>query len=143
MYIIIDVNVFMEIFGHAQTCPSLLSEVYDRNRINVIYGGYLTEEYWRSESIRKIVITLDRAGKAKKINDRAVRNETIVVTEMDICVSDDQHVIALARVGESRLLCTNDTDLMKDFKNKKLINKPRGKIYNHDEHERMIKEILA
>ena len=44
--------------------------------------------------------------------------------------SDDSHVIALARASGARLLYTGDTALIADFKDKRLIDKPRGRIYS-------------
>ena len=44
--------------------------------------------------------------------------------------SDDPHVLALARVSGARLLYTGDTDLIADFKDKKIIDSPRGKVYS-------------
>ena len=43
--------------------------------------------------------------------------------------SDDPHIIALAQVSGARLLYSNDKSLQQDFKNKDLINNPRGKVY--------------
>lgn len=44
--------------------------------------------------------------------------------------SDDPHILALARVSGARLLYSNDKNLQQDFKNKKLIDQPRGKVYS-------------
>ena len=49
------------------------------------------------------------------------------------CVSDDEHVIALAQVSGARLLFSNDAELHKDFKSKELIVQPRGKVYSTKE----------
>lgn len=46
------------------------------------------------------------------------------------CVSNDAHVIALAQVTGARLLFSNDSALQSDFKNKLLIDQPRGKVYS-------------
>ena len=47
-----------------------------------------------------------------------------------LCISDDPHVIALARISGARLLCSNDKDLQQDFGTKNLIDRPRGKVYS-------------
>ena len=44
--------------------------------------------------------------------------------------SADPHVLALARVSGARLLYTADYDVMTDFKNKRFIDQPRGKVYS-------------
>ena len=58
-----------------------------------------------------------------------VDDETETVTSCGHCVSDDQHIVALARIGKARLLCSNDDALTTDFRNPVLISKPRGKVY--------------
>ena len=47
-----------------------------------------------------------------------------------MCRSDDEHVLALAVVSGARLLYTNDTALIADFKNREIIANPRGKVYS-------------
>ena len=49
------------------------------------------------------------------------------------CHSNDTHVIALAQITGARLLYSNDKDLHEDFKNKRLIDEPRGKVYSTNE----------
>lgn len=44
--------------------------------------------------------------------------------------SDDPHVLALARATGVRLLYTGDPGLIADFKDKKFIDQPRGKVYS-------------
>ena len=46
------------------------------------------------------------------------------------CVSNDEHVIALAQVSGARLLFSNDVPLHRDFKNRDLVDVPRGKVYS-------------
>ena len=57
------------------------------------------------------------------------------------CVSDDSHIIALAQISGARLLYTNESSekkkrLCEDFKNRNLINQPRGKIYTSRKNKR-------
>jgi hypothetical protein len=56
------------------------------------------------------------------------------VTVLGICESDDQHLLALARVAGARTLCTEDKPLMSDFKNASIIAAPRGRIYRDESH---------
>ncbi|MDE0130393.1 MAG: hypothetical protein OXQ86_12640 [Gammaproteobacteria bacterium] len=71
-----------------------------------------------------------RAGRATAIpasefhsDERQLRNNSAVL-------SNDPHVLALARYSGTRILYTGDGKLMQDFKNKRLIDEPRGKIYS-------------
>ena len=52
--------------------------------------------------------------------------------------SDDPHVLALASYAGVRLLFTEDQDLVKDFKKKRFIDKPRGKIYSGVENRSLL-----
>ena len=57
-------------------------------------------------------------------------------------VSDDLHILALARATSSRLLYTDDSDLIEDFKNKDIINNPHGKVIQSTGRIRMIRRLL-
>jgi hypothetical protein len=74
-------------------------------------------------------VALDKAGRAVRIPDADVDAEQKRLEAVGKYKSDDPHILALARVSRVRLLCSNDHLLCADFKNKKLIDKPRGKIY--------------
>ena len=77
---------------------------------------------WRQQAIQ--------AGRIKHFDDADVENRTEILTRGRSCKSDDQHVIALAQVSGSRFLYSDDGDLHEDFKNNRLINRPRGVIYS-------------
>ncbi len=62
------------------------------------------------------------------------------------CASNDLHVLALAQASGARLLYSNDRALQRDFKNKNLIDRPRGKVYStlwylsvEDNHKRLLR----
>jgi predicted nucleic acid-binding protein len=109
------------------------------HKLEVVYGGELAREYARLKAVARIVKLLDQAGIAKKHKDKSVDNEDKKVKEMNLCKSNDTHVIALARVARARLLCSADQGLHTDFKNKKLIDKPRGRIYQNATHDGLLK----
>ena len=46
-----------------------------------------------------------------------------------ICRSNDEHVLALARVSGARLLFTNDRALQQDFRDREIIGGTRGRVY--------------
>ena len=52
--------------------------------------------------------------------------------------SDDTHVLALAQESGARLLYTDDTALMRDFKDKRFIDEPRGRVYRDQTHVRLL-----
>lgn len=110
-----------------------------KQNVIIMYGGKLGREYAMSGRVRLAIIQLDRAGKAKKFSDRAVDHETNVVRQQNVCVSDDEHIIALARVSSTRLLCSHDNELHRDFTNPVILNNPRGKVYQCKGHKKLLK----
>jgi hypothetical protein len=142
MCLIVDTNV-----AHRALCDptdpefepvyrSLFGE--GRPQQNLVYGGGLAAEYGRSGRISRAVEELLRAGRAWREDDGAVNAETRLAAQH--CKSNDPHVIALARVSGVRLLCTHDTNsgLMVDFKSKRLVDKPRGRIYTRQKNSDLL-----
>lgn len=79
--------------------------------------------------MRDRLLTYARAGKAEYVPaDQLADDERTLTTRRDRR-SDDPHVLALARKAGVRLLYTGDRNLMADFKNKALIDRPRGRVY--------------
>ena len=71
-----------------------------------------------------------RAGRARIVPADQFKDDEEHLRASSDPRSDDPHVLALARASGARLLYTGDGDLMRDFKNPKLIRQPRGKIYS-------------
>jgi hypothetical protein len=104
----------------------------------LMFGGRLAEEYFRIAAVRRIVLELNRAGRAIRVQDDLVNNEEAVVCGLGYCRSNDEHIIALARVTGVRLLCSLDQDLHADFTNGHLVSKPRGRVYQYATHRRLL-----
>lgn len=144
MCMIVDINVAAKVlvinddpdFKHVH--DSLFAE---NNNLNakIMYGGKLTEEYNRHHGVRRILLQLDRAGKAVRVDDAAIENEVEAVVSTQLCESNDEHIIALARVSEARLLCSHDISLHADFTNGRLIGNPRGKVYQNATHKALLR----
>ena len=71
-----------------------------------------------------------RAGLARLVPASRFAEDEAELKVSDIVRSDDPHVLALARASGARLLYTGDEDLIADFKNSRLIQKPRGRVYS-------------
>jgi hypothetical protein len=104
----------------------------------LVIGGHLTAELARVSSARRRVLVLERAGRARRIEDSSVQKEEQAVDATGHCRSNDRHVVALARVSGARVLCTGDGDLHQDFKNPELISNPRGKVYQQASHAHLL-----
>lgn len=148
MCLIVDANVVNRIFL-AEDDPDFkdlhASLFADRKPIAiVVYGGKLVEEYQRSRhEVIRILAELTRVGRARKMDDSLIESEHEIVIQLGICMSNDTHVIALARVGKVRLLCSHDKNLGIDFKNKALLNNPRGKVYKNTKHNKLLEQFCG
>jgi len=134
MCLIIDNNVRDKVLLNNDKNYLPVKKALFEKRNVMIYGGKLREEYLKSGKVKRILKELDRAGIAVSIKDSIINGETKAVIGLGICKSNDEHIVALARVSGARLLCSEDLDLHHDFKNKKLLNSPRGKIYQNTAH---------
>jgi hypothetical protein len=102
----------------------------------LVVGGLLLNELLQISSARRMIKELDRAGRLRRESTDEVNRETDAVIRR--CVSDDPHIIALAKISGSRILCSHDRDLHCDFTNCKLLNNPRGRIYQNTSHKKML-----
>jgi len=82
---------------------SLWQRIMPLLMVNVVYT---MEEYQKLSKVWKIILQLDRAGRAKLAP--AVEQETQHLIQKNACISNDCHIIALARVSGARLLCSDD-----------------------------------
>ncbi len=105
----------------------------------LVYGGHLTTEYMRCEHFWRILIRLDQQGRARQINGSRVRSLTEKMMADSVGRSNDQHILALARVSGVRLLCSNDDALCEDFRNPSIIANPRGNVYKRPQHRALIR----
>lgn len=129
MCAIVDNNVRSEVFGDTQTeaGKSFLDSLGPKRQL--VVGGKLLQELYGYENFRRWLSVALGAGQARRVDEERVNGETASLQNQAQCRSNDEHIIALARISGARLLFTNDLDLQKDFKDQHLINSPRGAIY--------------
>ncbi len=108
----------------------------DHGQVPLVVGGRHREELMRSgESMRRWLTQLQLAGRLTSVESELVGQRTNKLTQTTeqgtpLCESNDEHIIALAQISGARLLFTNDNALTSDFKAKRLIDAPRGKVYS-------------
>ena len=135
MCAIMDNNVRHEVFGDsdAQTPAGkyFLEWLEGQNRIHgiLVIGGELKRELGEYDRFQAWAKTAILFGRVREISDGSVDNETNDLRAQNICKSNDEHILALARVSDTRLLFTNDQALQDDFGDRNIINNPRGQIY--------------
>ena len=148
MCAIVDANVVSEVFG--SNPPSAGEKFFDwlnQGSGRLIVGGKLLEELEQgSADFRRWGREAQLAGKMRIVNKSEVDARTEQLQSETVIRSNDSHVIALAQVSGARLLYSNDGNLQQDFKNKSLIDDPRGKVYSTSgdgsflpRHDRLLK----
>lgn len=142
MCLIVDANLAAEVFSSppAEDFVPLLDWLMRPDRDGcLILGGRLSAELLRVEAVRRRLVQLKRAGRAREIPPDALELEESAVRAAGACCSNDHHVVALARLSGARVLCTRDKNLHRDFKNPRLVAEPRGAIYQEKRHARLLR----
>ena len=131
MCAIVDNNVRDQVFGEDNNSPAgrLFLDWLSNGQGKLVVGGDLLRELDEYGDFNRWLRTALARNNALAVDDAVVDDETQALRQQGRCRSDDEHVIALARVSGARLLFTNDADLQTDFKDRNLISNPRGVIY--------------
>ena len=126
MCAIVDANVSDQVFGDARSdAGAFFFRWLNERGGKLIVGGRLLDELSRLQKFQEWLRGALLAGRARRIDDDSVNAKMEEVDRSGICRSNDHHIIALAMVGNGRLLFTNDRLLQDDFKQ----NIQDGKIY--------------
>lgn len=107
-----------------------------------IGGTKLRKEYKNHGTAVRAVANLDRNGQTRYINDAEVDAREQVLIKEKACQSDDQHIVSLAQISGTRLVCTKDKNLHADVTNKKLLDKPRGAVFQNEGHKQLLRKYL-
>lgn len=133
MCIIVDANKLGQFLAEPPSEDSepmhrWLNRRQGRGRILYSTDGRFKEEI--GGKARAKLADYARAGKAKLISaERFAADEQALRADANLH-SNDAHVLALARASGARLLYTGDGNLMDDFKDRRFIDRPRGKVYS-------------
>ena len=140
MCAIVDANMASRFFS-APPDPELLplwKWIADGKGVLVV-GGRLLDELRELRGAADAIQAWAQAGRAAFVASADVEAETAKVEGSGLCISNDQHVIALARVSGTRLLCSEDQALHADFGNPALISNPRGAVYQNAGHAGLLR----
>jgi hypothetical protein len=112
----------------------------ERGAPRLVAAGKLREELAKNQDVKRQLVQLDRAGRLISADADKLRREEQRLRAKAICASNDPHVLALAIVSGARTLATDDNALAADFKNKRIIDQPRGSIYRDPAmHRRLLR----
>ena len=105
------------------------------NRANggrLAIGGKLREELCSNRSFLRWLSVAGRLGRTVNVSDDRVEAETETLrTRTPPCKSNDEHVLALAKLSGARLLYTNDND----FRDRSIVDGVQGRIYTTAEYD--------
>lgn len=137
MCIIIDANKLGQFLSQPPDADSAPIHNWLENKGGKIV--YSTAGRFRAEIGRKARERLRvyfQAGMAVEVDEERFGEDQRQLAA--IIRSDDPHVLAMARATNTRILYTADQDLISDFKNKELIDQPRGKIYTNAANSKLL-----
>lgn len=118
MCLIVDTNLAAAVFGSPPQNDfyPIIDWLMSRKKIGrLVVGGRLSRELDRVSSVRRFIRVLQQAGRVRVIP--SVETDSEITRIADLCVSDDPHIIALARISGARVLCSRDNNLHRDFTN--------------------------
>ena len=141
MPLILDANQMSNCLNKTPESIPIIIALSSR-KVTIVFGGTkILAEYSRNHLFLALVNELFKAGVARKLDDNLVNQQERVFIQTGAILSDDPHILAVAFVGKSRLLFTEDQALMHDFKSKSMLDKPRGRIYNLADSAKLLKRL--
>ena len=130
MCAIVDNNVRDQVFGNNRPdAGEFFFNWLEERSGRLVVGGELLRELSGYSNFTAWLPDAIRSGRVSVIPDEAVDAEAASLRAEGLCRSDDEHVLALARLSGARLLFTNDRALQEDFRNRAIVGGVRGRIY--------------
>ena len=128
MCVIVDANVVGEVFGTAPSeAGAAIYKWIERGGL-LVAGGQHLEELENSQHFAQWSSQALQAGTMQILDEQKVKECTKRIERLPL-QSNDPHVLAVAQLSGARLLFSNDENLWHDFRNKRLIDSPRGRVF--------------
>ena len=143
MCVIIDANVLGKFLSEPEDedCNPIYQWLWKGGRIVYSSGGQFKHEI--GASARSKLSELASKGNAVFINAQEFQDIEADVKIGGLCRSNDFHILALARFTRTRVLYTKDRKLIHDFKNKDIIDKPRGRVYTAKSNKNLLNRSMC
>ena len=136
MCAILDASARDDVFGTARTVAGThFFEGLETGRARLVLGGQLTEELASSDPFARWAEVAISDGRVKTVREDVIESEVRVLADNWPGRSNDQHVIALARISGARILYAHDSNLGDDFRDPALVPNPRGRLCPTGESE--------
>lgn len=136
MCLIIDANCLGKFLQEPPNEDSQPIHTWMQKRGKLVYAteGKFSEEI--GKEARERLDEYSDAGIARFVDKDTLSKELRTINKR-IMKSDDEHVIALAKAANVKLLYTHDRNLMDDFKNSHLIQD--GKVYSGKRNKNLLR----
>jgi len=125
--LIVDANAATRFLARSSAIVDWLTG--NRGLPRIVAAGRLRQELVIITEVKRLLVQLERAGRLRSVDSDRLRAEEERLFQDAECRSNDRHVLALAIVSGARTLVTGAAALIADFRNHRIINSPRGKIY--------------
>ncbi len=96
----------------------------------IVVGGKLEKELVHNHNLLKLFVEWKRAQRLVQIKAEVIESRVEELARARLHQSNDLHVLALALASGARVLWTDDRALQDDFRNKSLIDNPRGRVFS-------------
>ncbi len=139
MCIIVDACVAHHLFSRTPTeLGRLVRDWVLKGENRLVYGAKHQAELFHTTEARRWMLQAVRAGKARLVSANAISAELAALDAIAQEITcNDRHILALARVSGAKVLFTDDHDLMRDFRNPRIIQ-PRGWIFSRPVHRKKL-----
>lgn len=146
MCIVVDTNTFSKVFSTANKEHHKFKPVLEwilHGKGSVVYGG---KSYIKEIGLQKIKLLkyLNDVGKAVSLNSEKINIEEQKVSNLipDSEDFDDPHIIAILRVSECKLICSDDKRLDPYIKDSRLFSsmKKRPRIYRNRRNKSLLSD---
>lgn len=126
MSLVIDANAANSLAA-GMCVSSRLILAWVRTDGRVVSGGRLQRELGKTK-LAPLLMSWSAAGKLKLIPDDEITAEEVRI--IALCRSDDEHVLAIVAISNSRVVVTGDQALKDDLKDNQITGQ-RRKIISH------------
>ena len=129
MCAVLDANIAGELFApEPKPIPNRFFQ-WMKGGGRLVVGGEQWRELVGNRTARDWLLSAISKGQVRKLNTTTVQSATEELRARPTLRSDDPHVLAVALVGNARLLYSNDEDLQGDFTDSAVLPSPRGHVY--------------
>lgn len=134
MCAILDANTFSKFKDPSDEDMKPVWQWLENKRGKIIYANTKKfEEEWYRGGMDNIRDQLMRSGQLKLVSQDIQEKESEL---NDIIRSDDPHIIALAVIGDVKILISDDRRLIQDFKE----HISQGKVYRTKSHKHLLRK---